>query len=178
MSILSPNRVQSSLKPQDVLVLLKILSKGDKQWRLSDLGFELGLSQSEVSLALERARRSQLLDDSKKKIVRASFEEFLIHGLKYVFPGEFGLMARGIPTSHSAAPLKGRIVSNADDQYVWAHPEGSVRGQSVSPLCEWAPGAALKDPVLHELLALVDAIRIGRARERNLAAEEIRKRLA
>jgi len=35
----------------------------------------------------------------------------------------------------------------------------------------------LKDPRLHELLALVDALRVGRAREKSLAAEELERRL-
>ena len=36
--------------------------------------------------------------------------------------------------------------------------------------------AALKDKKLHELLALVDALRVGRARERELAIIELKKR--
>jgi hypothetical protein len=39
------------------------------------------------------------------------------------------------------------------------------------------PAAARQDESLWELLALVDAIRIGSARERGLAAEELEKRL-
>jgi hypothetical protein len=142
-----------------------------------DLAAELGLSQSEVSLSLERARRSGLIENAKKKPIKAALEEFLIHGLKYVFPAQIGMVCRGIPTSHSTPPISQRIVSDGHDQYVWPHPEGSFQGQSVSPLCEWAPEAARKDPRLHELLALVDALRVGRARERLIAAEEIRKRL-
>lgn len=177
-SLLASPRMQSALKPQDILVLLKILSKGEQAWRLIDLGVEMGLSQSEVSMALERARRCGLLEQEKKKIIKAALEEFLLHGLKYVFPAELGPVVRGIPTAHSAAPLKARIVADAADQYVWAHPDGSARGQALSPLCEWAPSAALKDAALHEWLALVDAVRAGKARERKMAAEEISKRLA
>lgn len=170
-------RAQPGLKPQDILVLLKLLAAGEKRWRMVDLGLELGLSQSEISMALERARRVGLIDASKKKVIRSAMEEFLLHGLKYVFPAEIGMLCRGIPTSHSAPPLAKKIVSDENDQYVWPHPEGSLRGQAVSPLCEWAPEAARKDPCLHELLALVDALRLGRARERMIAAEEIRGRL-
>ena len=39
------------------------------------------------------------------------------------------------------------------------------------------PGAARRDRALYDLLALVDAIRIGRARERALAEKEITHRL-
>ncbi len=128
-------------------------------------------------MALERAKHSGLIDASKKKLIKSAMEEFLLHGLKYVFPAEIGMLCRGIPTSHSAQPLANKIVSDPNDQYVWPHVDGSLRGQAVSPLCEWAPEAARRDPQLHELLALLDALRVGRARERMIAAEEIRARL-
>jgi hypothetical protein len=41
----------------------------------------------------------------------------------------------------------------------------------------FVPHAALRDPALYELLALVDAIRDGRARERNLAERDLVRRL-
>jgi hypothetical protein len=40
-----------------------------------------------------------------------------------------------------------------------------------------APKAARKDPVLYELLALIDALRDGRVRERQLAQKELRAQL-
>ncbi len=173
----SGSRVQPGLKPQDILVLLKLLVS-HRDLRLVDLGMELGLSQSEVSMALERALRSGLVDESKRKLNKAALEEFILHGLKYVYPAELGALCRGIPTAHSAPPLAKKIVADAGDQYVWAHPEGSVRGQALSPLCDWAPDAARKDPKLHELLALIDALRVGRAREKALAAQELHNRFA
>jgi hypothetical protein len=39
------------------------------------------------------------------------------------------------------------------------------------------PKAAKRDPHLYELLALLDAVRIGRARERNLANDLVKKEL-
>lgn len=174
------SKIQPGLKPQDILVLLKILASGNREWRLVDLGIELGLSQSEVSMALDRARRSGFIvesSESPRKLVKSALEEFLLHGLKYVFPAELGALCRGIPTAHSFEPLVNMIVSNENDQYVWQHPDGQLRGQALSPLCDWAPDAARKDAKLHELLALVDALRIGRARERSIAAEELKKRI-
>jgi hypothetical protein len=169
-------RNQLSIKPQDVLVLLKILLRENQPYRLIDLSAELGLSQAEISNSLERAHNVGFLDASRKPI-KSALAEFLVHGLKYVFPAVPGAMDRGIPTAHSAPPLSKIIISESNDQYVWPFPEGEVRGQSVSPLYKSAPGAALKDAMLYEWLALIDAIRIGRARERNFAAEEINKRL-
>ena len=174
----SAPRIHQGIKAQDILILLKLLASEGREWRMVDLAAELGLSQSEVSMALERSKRASLIDASKKKLIKSALEEFLLHGLKYVFPAEIGMLCRGIPTSHSAPPLAKKIVSGPDDQYVWPHPDGSLRGQAVSPLCEWAPEAARKDSRLHELLALVDALRVGHAREQALAAKELTKRLA
>ncbi|MEJ1973089.1 MAG: hypothetical protein WDM96_11715 [Lacunisphaera sp.] len=55
--------------------------------------------------------------------------------------------------------------------------EGRVQGAAVQPLYGSVPGAARRDPELYHLLALVDALRIGRARERALAEKEIGERL-
>jgi hypothetical protein len=60
---------------------------------------------------------------------------------------------------------------------VWPHPEGEVRGLEFSPLYKSAPNAARKDQKLYEWLALIDAVRGGRARERDLAIKELRSRL-
>ena len=60
---------------------------------------------------------------------------------------------------------------------MWPYAEGKVRGYAFAPLYRTVPEAALRDPALYELLALVDAIRDGRARERSLARQALEKRL-
>jgi hypothetical protein len=170
-------REHQGLRPQDILVLLKLLASPGKQWRQVDLAQELGLSQFEISAALTRAAYSGFLDQEKKRLNKSALEEFLLHGLKYVYPAKPGAVCRGVPTAHSALPISKKIVSSSEDQYVWPHDEGKVRGQGIPPLYESAPAAALKDPKLHELLAIVDALRVGRARERQIAADELKRRL-
>jgi len=44
-------------------------------------------------------------------------------------------------------------------------------------LYKTVPKAALKDAKLYELLAIVDAIRDGKAREREIAVKELKARL-
>ena len=97
--------------------------------------------------------------------------------MKYAFPATRGGVTRGVPTSYAATPLSRLIVASADLPPVWPHSEGSVRGVSLEPLYRSAPAAALRDPALYELLALIDAIRDGRARERKLAEEELSTRI-
>lgn len=170
-------REYHGLRPQDILVLLKLLASQGREWRQVDLAQELGLSQYEISAALTRAEYSGFLDRAKKRLNKSALEEFLLHGLKYVYPAKPGPVCRGVPTSHSAPPISKQIVSEPHDQYVWPHDLGDIRGQGIPPLYESAPEAARKDPKLHELLALVDALRVGRARERQIAADELKQRL-
>jgi len=82
-----------------------------------------------------------------------------------------------MPTAHAASPLKGLIAQSDEPPPVWPHPEGAARGPRLDPLFPSVPGAASKDPALYELLALLDALRTGRARERQLAVRLLQERL-
>lgn len=170
-------RVLQGIKPQDILILLKLCLWRDREWRHVDLAIELGLSQTEISFALERCRHSGFMDSAKKRVLRSALIEFLEYGLKYVYPVQAGAICQGIPTAHSAPPLASRILSAPDDQYVWPWAEGKMRGQAIAPLYDSVPFAAQRDPDLYELLALVDALRVGRARERNIAIEQLEIRI-
>jgi len=163
------------MRPQDVVILLKIVLLGDTPWRYSDISASLTISQSEVAEALNRSKQARLVDASKRKVFRASFLEFLSYGLKYVFPAQPGSVVRGIPTAHSAKPLSELILS--EEMYVWPSPVGNTRGQAVNPLYSNVIQAIRHDPQLYEMLALLDAVRVGRAREQKIAIEELRKRI-
>jgi hypothetical protein len=165
------------LKPQDIVVLLKLVGLKE-DWSYRSLADELFISTGELHNALKRATHAQLFDPEQKKPRIQALEEFLVHGLKYVFPAERGMLTRGMPTSYAAPPLN-EIVSAAqgDNPPVWPDAEGSSRGYKLEPLYPSVPKAARADTGLYELLALVDAIREGRARERNLAVENLKIRL-
>jgi DNA-binding Lrp family transcriptional regulator len=163
-----------SLKPQDIILALKLVAHKDAPQKVLELAYELGISQSQVSYGLERLKRSGLLSEDRKVMKRALLE-FLIYGLKYVYPAKPGPLVRGMLTAHSAKPLAGKIVS--DEPYVWPTNDGDVRGVAIEPLYVSAPKAAKNDQALYELLALVDAIRVGRAREQAMAKEELKDRL-
>jgi hypothetical protein len=157
-----------------VLLLLKIVSDNNPLWNQKPMAETLGLSQSEVSEAVARCKFSGLLAPDGKTIMKMALIEFLQFGLRYVFPQQPGAIIRGIPTSHSAAPLNEEIQSN--EIYVWPYGKGTVRGHSIIPLYPSVPEAALKDSKIHELLALTDALRVGRAREKEIAILELKKR--
>src|SRR3989338_7786647 len=96
-----PNR----LKQQDVVLLLKLLVERGKPWRQLDLAADLGISQAEITHSLERLLLSGLVSEDKRAPQRLALLEFLIHGLKYVFPAQVGTYTRGVPTAHSMTPL-------------------------------------------------------------------------
>lgn len=83
---------------------------------------------------------------------------------RYAFPAEIGPPTRGVPTSYAAPPLSRAIADAGGLPPVWPCPDGKVRGYSFVPLHKNVPEAALADERPYELLALVDAIRNGRAR--------------
>ncbi|MES9945574.1 MAG: hypothetical protein ABW080_11495 [Candidatus Thiodiazotropha sp.] len=166
------------LKPQDILILLKLVALGDQSWSYNRLAIELGMSPSEVHGAIKRVLKAQLAVHIDR-VIQPNFrnlEEFLIHGIRYAFVPERGEMTRGMPTAHAAPPLSDRIVPNQEPPPVWPDPEGEARGMIFSPLYRSAPVASRNDPALYELLALVDAIRGGKARERSIAAKELTRR--
>jgi hypothetical protein len=87
-------------------------------------------------------------------------------------------MARGVPTADGTAPLNNQLMAAGGEPLpVWPTPRGTLRGSSLAPLYPGAPDAALRDPQLHACLALIDAIRIGRARERGLARKILKETL-
>lgn len=163
------------MRPQDIVVLLKIASKEKVQWLVKDIAADLGISQSEVSESLHRSAQAGLISKNKRMLMKNALLDFLKYGLKYVYPQHPGSITRGIPTAHSAPPLNKEIVS--EEIYVWPFAEGKVRGQRIEPLHKSVPLASLKDKKLYELLALTDALRVGKARERTIAIEELEKRI-
>lgn len=161
------------LKPQDLLVLLKVAAHPPQRWTYAALGEALGISASEVHASVKRAVACGLAVAPARgewSPLRASLLEFILYGLRYVWPATAGPVKRGVPTAFGAEPLASQLTVAPGEAPVWAHAQGSAKGPTLSPLYRSAPQAALADPALHSLLALVDALRMGRARERAMAA--------
>lgn len=168
------------LKPQDLLVLFKVAAHPQQRWTYAALGEALSMSASEVHASVKRAVVAGLAVMRGRgdwSPVRPALLEFALHGVRYVWPAVPGPVRRGVPTGFGAAPLVSKISAAAGEAPVWAHATGSAKGPSLSPIYRTAPQAALADPRLHRLLALLDALRAGRARERTLAAELLPKEL-
>ena len=159
-------------KPQDVVVALK-LALEDSFSSYAELGQALGLSASEVHAAVRRLADARLVDPDTKQVKREALRNFLVHGVPYAFPATPKEVTRGMPTAWAAPAMAEKISSSDQIPPVWPDPQGQVQGAAVQPLYASVPGAARRDPELYRILALVDALRIGRARERALAEKEI-----
>ena len=165
------------LLAQDIVVLVKLVSYAGARPPIAQVAGDLALSPSQVHASLKRLERSRLIDAQSSRPLLKAVEEFLIHGVKYAFPVERGEPTRGIPTAYAAPPLSNQIAGSGDLPPVWPDAEGKVRGVTLEPLHRAAVKAARQDPTVHELLALIDALRDGRARERQLAEKELSARL-
>jgi hypothetical protein len=171
---------QLVLKPQDLMILLKLVSLGGTPATYGDLAESLGMSASEVHASIGRAKAARLVtvENDRPNVVRAALKEFLLHGAKYAFPATLGSPTRGLPTAYAAPPLASRITQPNEPPPVWPDPQGEQRGVGFYPLYPTAPSAAKRDRSLYELLALLDAIRGGAARERQIASQLLSERLA
>jgi hypothetical protein len=168
---------QFALKPQDLFVLLAMLSRGEPPKGYAELATITGLAVSAVHASLKRAIEAKLvsLDDGRPVVRKSQLKEFMLYGAKYAFPAVWGALTRGLPTAYAAAPLNGVIASSNDPVPVWPHPNGPTRGMSLAPLYPSAPEAAMQNDKLYAMLSLFDALRTGQARERNAAKELLEK---
>lgn len=174
---------QTTLKPQDLVVAVKLVL--DRTLTFGRAAKELKLSVSNVHASVERCVRAGLLQGADRRAplshhrpVVAAIQEFIEHGARYAFPAVLGSTTRGVPTAHAAPPLSEQIADpSGDPPPVWPDASGKVRGVALCPLYSGAPAAARNDERLGEILALVDALRVGRARERELAKQLIAARL-
>lgn len=164
------------LQPLDfyVLVALLALPRGDA-WTQAAFAQELGLPQPAMTRSLQRLAEAGLWDRAARAVDVAGAEGLLVHAARFLVPPRLGPPARGVPTAHSAPPLASELAAN--EALVWPDDEGNAMGTSLAPLHPAAPAAARRNARLHEMLALVDALRVGRVRERTLATRLLRARI-
>lgn len=168
-------RKHTGMRPHDVAILLKIASKGQDKWYMKDLAYELSISGSEISESINRSVIGGLTSGDKVTLKKLALLDFLKCGLRYVYPAQPGPMVRGIGTAHSALPLSKEIMS--DEHFVWTYGKGNMRGQAIEPLHPKTPEACAKDSKYYELIALADALRIGKVREQNIAFDMLKARI-
>lgn len=171
---------QLSLKPQDLVVAIKIVVNRNRNFTLSELAMELNMAVSAVHGSIKRNEQARLISRSSGSIraIRSAVHEFVVHGAKYAFPGTLGPLARGVPTAVAGPTLREKFELVDSLPPVWPDPEGSGYGPSVTPLSLMVPKACKQDQLLFEALTLLDALRIGAAREQEMALPYLQELLA
>lgn len=165
------------LKPQDIVVIIKILTLEAEFQSQRELSVSLKISLSEINAAIKRSIVCGLLisDHGNKMVVNVTaLQEFLLHGIKYVFPAIKGRIARGVQTCLIIE--NGKIPFYEEkDSYVWPDSHGKVRGASIAPLYKSVPKvvADVKNQKLYSILCIIDILRVGSARERDIAKQNL-----
>jgi len=167
-----------NLKPQDIVVALKLASMGGRDGvPYASLAEDLGMSASEVHSAIRRLAEARLVANDGQEVRLSALRSFLVHGVPYVFPARAKEVTRGVPTGW-AAPVMARSVESGDQlPPVWPDAKGNTQGVAVRPLYASVPHAIARDDRLYALLALVDVFRMGRARERAMAERQLNELL-
>jgi len=171
-----PSKVDTKLLSIDLLVAMKLVVHEGEPTSVRQLEDELGLSKSAAANSLQRLREFDLVKNDAargRRVNKLLLRDCLEHAVRWIAPAHVGEFELGLPTAHAAEPFKQRLTGD-DDPVVIPLPHGPLRGRAVTPLHPLAPAAAAKDPSLYRLLCVVDALRIGRARDRQLAVAELR----
>jgi hypothetical protein len=151
------------------------------QYSVRALADSTGISKSEISLALQRCYEAGLAKTDRinrtPRVNSNALSEFIIYGIKYVFPVKPAEITRGIATAWAAPVLHRQVMSAGELVPVWPDARGLTKGQAITPLFKSVPHAVRQDPRLYSMLALTDAIRIGQSRERKIAVEMLNEML-
>ena len=163
------------MKGQDVLLVLGLCAGLGKR-SYAEMALSLGMSASEAHGAVRRLTEARLIHSGDRAVFHRPLCNFLIHGVPYAFPASAKEMVLGIPTAWAAPVLSGKLAPGSFPP-VWPSRDGSVQGLAIRPLYSSVPKAAQNSPALYDLLALVDALRIGNGAEKRIAGEEIFRKM-
>ena len=169
------------IKQLDIVVLIRLYSLGlrncesshgkdrrnNRLWTYQSLSDELSLSKSTLHRSIGNLRASKLV--LNRQVYAPKFLNFLIHGVPILFPAVTGPSVIGTPTTLTARffPPEYRLLANV--QHVWPNPYGQSSGLSISPLHPSAIRLTEFDLHAHRVLAAVDSLRVGGAREQEAA---------
>jgi hypothetical protein len=164
---------QQALKPVDIVVCCQLALTPNATFQV--LSRSTGISVGECHNAVRRLTAASLLNPIARRPATELLLRFLVHGVPYAFAPTLGEVAVGVPTG-LGAPVLAEYLS-ASESHVWAHVDGEAQGIGLTPLFPHAAELPGRNNRLYEILALVDVLRTGQAREKKLAEELLRERL-
>lgn len=160
------------LKPQDTLLALKywVLRQAGQQMAVRELAESVGISASEVSKSAKRLVSASLLVERESLLYPEAnaLYEWLAFGVRYAYPVQQMGYGRGMACAWNCPLIISDIVPPSPP-FVWAAAGGKTEGVQIAPLHDSVPLAASKDKSLYHILALVEAIRLGKPRELAIA---------
>jgi DNA-binding transcriptional MocR family regulator len=166
------------LSPADIYVLTGVISSDQDSRTLRDLAATLQVDHTLVHRALKRAENAGLYRATTKQVNLASFEELTIHAARFIAPAHLGGLARGVPAAWAAEPISTAIhQADSEPPPVWPDALGAVRGQALEPVHPAAIQASQDAPELARLLSIIDSLRAGDLRVREVAATVLRDTL-
>lgn len=164
------------LGPTDVYVLSGMLATEHDGWTLREIAAKLHVDHTLIHRALKRAEAARLYRPLHRQVARVYFEEFAIHAVRYIAPGRLGELTCGVPAAWAAKPISSMIYDE-NLPPIWPHPLGPARGQALEPLHPSAVKASHDTPTIGRLLSLIDSLRAGDARTREVARTALRDTL-
>jgi hypothetical protein len=166
------------LHPSDVYVLAGLVAFADDDWTFRSLADKLELPHATVQRGFARGAQANLFLAERRGVHLPNFEEFLVHGVRFLAPASLGSIVPGVPAAWAASPMAELISESADAlPPVWPNAQGRVRGQALEPLHPSAMSSSEGFPKLGELLAIIDCLRIGDVRVRSVAADAVARTL-
>lgn len=163
------------LQPSDIASLLYLrLHPADPYSAMAE---RLGISKSTAHESVRRLVRNRLAHESREAmavVAEGPAMDFLAFGVPYTFAPDTVPDARGVATGLRVLAAREASGMSAALALVWPSKLGDARGIGVPPLVPAAPDLPHRDPPLYRMLALVDALRLGDARERGVARDLLR----
>lgn len=165
------------VKKPDIYVLSGLIAH-DGDWSYRSLADRLRVPHPVVQRAFSRGQEAGLYSAERRTVYLPHFEEFAVHALRFVAPAQLGAIVPGVPAAWAAEPMAAAIHSSGEEPPpVWPYARGRLRGQAIEPLHPAAPEAVEDWPELGEILALLDSVRAGDVRIRQVAEGLLERRL-
>jgi DNA-binding MarR family transcriptional regulator len=167
------------VSPSDIYVLSGALADAGKAPTLRELARKLQVDHTLVHRVLKRAAAAGLYNADSHQVNRANFEELMSHAARFIAPAPMGELTRGVPAAWAAEPICQLLRQSGEDPPpVWPDADGPVRGQALEPLHAAAVKASEQSRELASLLAIIDSLRAGDLRVREVAAAELHRVLS
>src|SRR5471030_1714460 len=164
---------QPTLRPSDVVVACQLALTPDAKFL--EIANSTGISAGECHNAVRRLRLSRILLAEQRRPAAEVLHLFLVQGAPFAFPPVLGPQTIGTATALSAQVFRAKI--DSPEGIVWPDAAGTARGQSLIPLFPGAPSLPARNQPLYDLLAIIDALRVGTTRVRAIAGELLVGRL-